>query len=198
MRRNGRERGAGSRRVESGTMSERTFGVLGLFDSADALMAAIPKVRARNLGKARSLHALSRPRHGRGAGPAALAPGWDGDGHGRSGCRHGALLPVVDERRGLPHHHGGQGPVLVAGLRAHHVRDHGPVRHLHGGPRDAAPPQQAALLRPPRPGIQGHPGDHAGPVRAGRGIGWSGARRSGSRGGSPGGGRHLHRGGGPA
>jgi len=32
-------------------MSERAFGVLGLFDSADALMAAIPKVRARNLGR---------------------------------------------------------------------------------------------------------------------------------------------------
>jgi len=32
-------------------MSGRVFGVLGLFDSADALMAAIPKVRARNLGR---------------------------------------------------------------------------------------------------------------------------------------------------
>lgn len=32
-------------------MSERAFGVLGLFDSADALMAAIPRVRARNLGR---------------------------------------------------------------------------------------------------------------------------------------------------
>jgi mono/diheme cytochrome c family protein len=32
-------------------MSETTFAVLGLFDSSDALMKAIPKLRARNLGR---------------------------------------------------------------------------------------------------------------------------------------------------
>lgn len=32
-------------------MGERVFGVLGVFESADALMAAVPKVRARGLGR---------------------------------------------------------------------------------------------------------------------------------------------------
>ena len=150
-------------------MSDKAFAVLGLFDDADALMAAIPKVREKVSSAGGGLHALPDPRHRGGPRPAPLAPGRHGPGHGLHRRRHGPLLPVVDERRGLPHHHRRQGALLLAGLRAHHVRGHGPLRHLHGGPRHAAPPEQAALLRPPGAPQQGHRRDHAGPVRPRRG-----------------------------
>ncbi len=47
-------------------MSERVFSVVGLFDSADALLAAIPAVRERRLGRLEAyspypVHGLPRP-----------------------------------------------------------------------------------------------------------------------------------------
>ena len=111
---------------------------------------AIPTVKAKRTGPARGLHALPGARPRRGAGPAPIAAGRDGARHGVPGRGDGPLLPVVDERRRLPDPDRRQGAVLVAGLRPDHVRGDGALRHLHRGPGDADPSEQAAVLRSSR------------------------------------------------
>jgi len=149
-------------------MSDKAFAVLGLFDSADALMAAIPQVKARKLGRLEAytpypIHGMDEALDLRRSplGGMVLVMGILGaiTTLGFEYWMSAVDYPIVT---------GGKAPWSWS-LRSHHVRDDGAFRHLHRGLGMLLLLNKLPFFRASHPRFQGHPQHHAGSLRAGGG-----------------------------
>ncbi len=150
--------------------NKRVFSVLGLFDSAQLLMQAIPEVKAKVAAR---LEAYSPfPIHGidKALGLRKSPIGGMVLIMGIIGAIAGIGFRIVDQRRGLSADDGRETLFLMGSIYPDQVRSDGPVCLLHRRTGNAPAAEPPPLFPPPDAAIEVDGSHHAGQVRPGRRV----------------------------